>query len=113
MAVDEGLSEIFRNELEGLAGVSERKMMGGVCFMVNGHMVGGAHRDKDGKGFFMFRVGKDNIPEAEAIGHGEQVILGGRKMSGLYYLDADDYLDTVFAEWKSLAVSNALSLPPK
>jgi hypothetical protein len=71
MAVDEGLNEIYRSALVDVPGVTEKKMMGGVCFMVNGNMLGGAHREKDGTGYFMFRVGKENAASAEKIGGGE------------------------------------------
>lgn len=113
MAVDELLSQRFREVLAGLEGVSERKMMGGMCFMLNGHMVGGAHRDKSGAGWFMFRVGKENEGTAEKIGHGEIMMQGGRRMSGLFFVAEDVATETVFDAWKTLAVAHALSLPPK
>ncbi len=113
MAVDEGLNEIYRCALGDMPGVTEKKMMGGVCFMVNGNMLGGAHREKDGTGYFMFRVGKENAGAAEKIGGGEVMKQGGRVMSGLYFVEADDCPDALFEKWKSLALSHALSLPPK
>ncbi len=113
MPVDERLSARFRKALAGLEGVSEKKMMGGLCFMLNGNMVGGAHREKDGRGLFMFRVGKGNTAGAEALGNGRVVELGGRVMSGLYFVDADDLTDPAFDDWKALAISHATSLPAK
>ncbi len=113
MAVDEYLSDIFRNALDGLPAVSERKMMGGTCFFVNGHMVGGAHREKDGRGLFMFRVGVDNVAAADAIGGGQKMVQGGRLMRGFYFVEADDCAPERFGAWKDLAVANALSRPPK
>lgn len=113
MAVDEDLSNRFLVSLEGLPAVSDKNMMGGTCFFVNGHMVGGAHRENDGRGLFMFRVGVDNVEKAEAIGGGEKLVQGGRLMRGFYFIEADDCPDPLFDAWKSLAVANALSLPPK
>lgn len=113
MAVDEELDQIFREALGGLPGVTEKRMMGATCFLVNGHMVGGAMREKNGLRRFLFRVGKENKAEAEAIGHGQIMEMGGRKMSGLYFVDADDCPPEVFTAWKSLALFNAFSLPPK
>lgn len=113
MAVDEPLSQIFRDAMEGLPSVSEKTMMGGVCFFVNDHMVGGAHRDKTGRRLFMFRVGLDNVARAEAIGGGEKLVQGGRHMRGFYFVEAEDCAPDRFANWLSLAVSHALSLPPK
>ncbi len=54
MAYDEGAAALLRDELVGTGEVREQKMFGGLCFMVNGHMVCGVH-----KGGGMFRVGKD------------------------------------------------------
>jgi hypothetical protein len=44
IAVDKGLAEVFRTALAEIPGVSKRKMMGRTCFMINGHLVGGASR---------------------------------------------------------------------
>lgn len=113
MAVDEPLSQIFRDALEGLPSTSEKTMMGGVCFFVNGHMVGGAHRDKTGRRLFMFRVGVDNVAAGETIGGGERLVQGGRLMRGFYFVEAEDCPEQRFQSWLSLAVSHALSLDPK
>ena len=113
MAVDESLNEKYRSALDQVSGVTERRMMGGVCFMVNGNMLGGAHRGKDGAGYFMFRVGKENADLADRIGGGEVMKQGGRIMSGLYFVKADDCPNALFEKWASLALSHALSLPPK
>jgi TfoX/Sxy family transcriptional regulator of competence genes len=57
MAHDEDLAARFRDGLAGMAGVSEKRMMGGVCFFLHGNMIGGADRTKSGERRFMFRVG--------------------------------------------------------
>lgn len=113
MAVDEALNAQFRDAIDGLEGLSEKKMMGGTCFMLNGHMIGGAHQEKDGRRLFMFRVGVENGDKAGALGGGEEMAMGGRRMRGLYWVDADICDEALFEAWKSLAVTNALSLPPK
>ena len=38
MAYDEGMAQIMRNTLSEPSGVDEKKMFGGIAFMVNGHM---------------------------------------------------------------------------
>lgn len=53
------------------------------------------------------------VESAEKIGGGKIVEFGGRAMGGLYFVEADDYPDALFEKWKSLALSHALSLPPK
>lgn len=63
MAYDEGLAELMSDELSDVDGVSEKKMFGGLCFMLNGHMVCGVHKDGG-----MARVGKAaQAAQVEAI----------------------------------------------
>jgi hypothetical protein len=58
-------------------------------------------------------VGKDNSAAAEALGGGEPVIKGGRRMGGMFHVDAEDTPEPVLRDWMSLAVDHARSLPPK
>ncbi|MEM7465045.1 MAG: TfoX/Sxy family protein [Pseudomonadota bacterium] len=113
MTYDEVLSQRMRDALDGLPAISEKKMMGGVCFLINGNMVGGAHRDKKtGIGNFMFRVGKDNETEAIKVHGAGEMIMGERKMGG--FVQAEEEIEnTAFTNLVSLAVSFAGSLPPK
>ena len=46
MAYDEQLAERVRDALGAHAGVSERKMFGGIGFMLDGNMCCGAHEDQ-------------------------------------------------------------------
>ena len=113
MAYDEALATRFRDTLAGRAGISERRMMGGVCFMLNGNMIGGADRTKDGRGRFMFRVGKANEAEALARAGASVAMQGGRRMSGLVFVDEDACPDATLNDWISLALGFAETLPPK
>ncbi len=114
MAYDEVLAARFRAAVEGLQALSEKRMMGGLCFLLQGHMVGGVDRSKEtGKGRFMFRVGKENDAAASALPGGQPMIQGGRRMTGLFFVDEEVCDDEVLKAWVSLAVANALSLPAK
>ena len=112
MENEQDLVTLMRERLEGLPGLSEKKMMGGHCFLVNGNMVGGAGCNEAGDSRFMMRVGKDNGAKAEALPGGEPLVKGGRRMGGMYLVDPDQP-EEVINEWVSLAVGNALSLPAK
>ncbi|MGI9401839.1 MAG: RNA methyltransferase [Rhizobiaceae bacterium] len=113
MTYDEGLSQRMRDALDGLPGVEEKKMMGGVCFLIDGHMVSGAHRDKKtGEGWFMFRVGKDQQSEALEMPGVSEMIMGGRKMGGLVQA-MEELEDAGFANLRSLALAFVGTLPPK
>jgi TfoX/Sxy family transcriptional regulator of competence genes len=112
MKNEQDLVTLMRERLEGLPGLSEKKMMGGYCFLVNGNMVGGAGCNEAGESRFMMRVGKDNSSKAEALPGGEPLVKGGRRMGGMYLVDPDQS-EEVISKWVSLAVGNALSLPAK
>ena len=103
---------LLRVRLEGLPGLTEKRMMGGHCFLLNGNMVGGAGCNEAGAARYMIRVGKANDERAEALAGGEPLIKGGRRMGGMYLVDPEQP-DDVIAAWVSLAVHNAMSLPAK
>lgn len=113
MAYDPELAERFRTALRDLQGISEKRMMGGICFFLNGNMVGGADRPKAGPCRLMFRVGKDNADKAAELGAAAPLQLGERIMPGFYFVDADNCDDANFSAWMALALSNARALPPK
>lgn len=113
MAYDELLAARFRQALGGMAGISEKRMMGGVCFLLDGNMIGGADRTKAGEGRFMFRVGKENETAALALPGGQQMEQGGRRMSGFFFVSEDACTDQVMTQWLSLALGFVTTLPPK
>ncbi|WP_068115465.1 TfoX/Sxy family protein [Tropicimonas marinistellae] len=114
MVVDVALTARLRAAIGDDPRISEKKMFGGVCILLDGNMVGGAHRDKvTGSGRFMFRVGKDNAAAAAALPGAEPMIHGGRRMGGFYYLDETAATDEVLAEWAALALRHVRTLPPK
>ncbi len=104
--------ELLRAHLGGLPGLTEKRMMGGLCFLLHGHMVGGAGCNESGDSRLMMRVGKGNAGRAEALPGAEPLVKGGRRMGGMYLVDPRQP-DAVLEAWVSLAVSHAQSLPPK
>jgi hypothetical protein len=113
MAYDEPLASRFRSALDGIVGISEKRMMGGVCFFLNGNMVGGADRAASGDGRFMFRVGKENEDEALSRDGASIVVLGSKRMGGLIFVGEDHCDDAALGEWISLAFSFVGELPAK
>lgn len=117
MAHDEELAQDLREAIGGMlggdtSGISEKRMMGGVCFMLNGNMVCGADRSKEGQRRYMFRTGKGN-PAVDALPGGEPMVQGGRIMSGLYFVDASQCADGLMQRWLAVALDHAKSLPAK
>ncbi len=108
MPHDPHLADLMRAALAGRAGITEKKMFGGICWMLNGHMLAGVET-----GRFMFRVGK--ALEAEALARPGAVPMDftGRRMGGLVWVDADAAIDAPLQSWIELAARFALSLPPK
>ena len=117
MAVDEGLAQRFRDALDrrdGLAGrLTEKRMMGGLCFLLDGGMIGGVDRTKEGVARFMFRVGKPNDATAAAMTGAEPMIQGGRRMSGLFFVREDAMTEPDLERWLALAIGFVETPPPK
>ncbi len=113
MAYDEELAQRFRGALEAIPNITEKKMMGGVCFMTSGNMIGGCDRQKDGSGRFMFRVGKENEAEALSRPGAIPLVNGTKRMGGLVFVDEDYCQDEQLREWVDLAMSFVGTLPPK
>lgn len=113
MAYDEEVADRLRQATEGLVGISEVRMMGGLCFLVNGNMLGGVDRTKQGVDRLMFRVGKDNQAEALSRPGAEPMVMGGRTFGGLVFVP-DEVCDAQqLRDWVALALSFAGALPPK
>ena len=101
-------------ELAGAgAELTQKRMFGGLCFVLHGNMVGGVGCSNDGDHVLMFRVGKGNTAAADALGGGEPVVKGGRRMGGMFHVHAEDTPEDVLRDWMSLALDHARSLPPK
>lgn len=109
MAYDEGLASLMREPLENEPGYSEKKMFGGLCFLVYGNMVSGVH-----SGGAMFRVGKGNEAQASEIEGTGPMLFTGKPMGGMIAADddliADDDRRTALL---AIALTHAKSLPPK
>lgn len=109
MAYDEGLAEIMRSDLEGVGHVEEKRMFGGLCFMLGGHMLCGVHRDGA-----MYRVGKERQDAALAIEGASEMAFTGRKMGGLVDVTEDAMADDARrSRLMALALENVRSLPPR
>lgn len=113
MAYDKDLTDRLRRALSHLDGVSEQRMMGGVCFMLRGHMIAGADCSKAEGRRFMFRVGKENQEKALKRRGARAMEMGGRVMRGFVFVDHEACPDPVLDEWIALARSFVEALPAK
>jgi TfoX/Sxy family transcriptional regulator of competence genes len=109
MAYDEGLAERLREAMEDVPGISAKKMFGGLCFLVSGHMCCGIVKDE-----LMVRVGPDVYDECLGLPHAREMDFTGRAMKGMIYVATDGFEDDEDLEaWVGRGVAFASSLPPK
>ena len=116
MPYDEQLAQRFRDALadrDTMPATTEKNMMGGICFFVNGNMLGGASKTKDGEPRFMLRVGKELEELALAREGAMPVVLGKRRMGGMVFVEADKCNDRQLTDWILLALKFVGELPAK
>ena len=94
MAYDEFLADRARQVLkEKSVSFAEKKMMGGLCFMVDDKMCFGMHIDKDtNSSLLMARIGLDNYEKALNKKHCSEMNFTGRTMKGYVFI-AEDGID--------------------
>lgn len=108
MAYDEGLAERIRHVLEGEPGVTEKKMFGGLAFLVDGNMAVAAGSD----GALMFR--RDPARDDPVSEHIRPQVMGERVMSGWLHVDAEGVAsDRDLREIVGRGLRRARTLPPK
>lgn len=109
MPYDEGLAHRLRELCETEAGIAEKKMFGGLCFLSGGHMAFGIVGDE-----LMVRVGPDAYEACLAEPHAREMTFTGRAMKGMVYVGTEGFAeDEDLARWASRGLDFAGSLPPK
>ena len=109
MAYDEGLAERIRLATVDRPGVGEKKMFGGLAFMLNDYMFCGVSNDS-----LMARVGPDNYSASLAKPHVREMDFTGRPMKGYVYVDPQGLeADEDLQSWVDLCAQFVLTLPPK
>ena len=107
MAYDEQLAERVREELQADSAYSERKMFGGLCFMLHGNMCVGVVGDR-----LMLRLGERAAEEALQQPNVSPMDFTGKPMKAMVYVD-QVLDDAALARWVDQAAGFARSLPPK
>lgn len=109
VAYDEALAERVREVLAERMDVTERRMFGGLAFMVGGHMACGITGTD-----LMVRVGRDGHDEALEQPHAREMDFTGRPMTGYVHVDAQGTADDASLEaWVRRGVTFVVTLPPK
>ena len=109
MTFDEQLAARIRAHLAKRAGVAERKMFGGITFLLRGHMCCGVHRDA-----LIVRLGPEEAGPALAEPHTRVFDLTGRPMKAWVLVEPKGLAtDGHLGKWVDRAAHWAGSLPPK
>jgi len=109
MAYDEILAGRLRTALKDLAPASEKKMFGGIAFMLNGNMCCGVIND-----LLMARVGRDRYEASLALPHVRPMDFTGKPMRGYVYVEPAGYREDVDLKvWVDRCVDFVSTLPGK
>jgi TfoX/Sxy family transcriptional regulator of competence genes len=110
VAYDEDLANRIRELVADGGDVTERKMFGGLAFLIGGHMAVSA----SGRGGLLLRVDLAETDELLAKPHAQPFEMRGRAMEGWVRVDAEGVKTKRQLErWVARGVAHARSLPPK
>ena len=109
MAYCEDRAARIRKALQGVEGIAEKKMFGGLSFMLYGNMCCGI-ADRD----LVVRVGPDGYDDALEQPHARVMDFTGRPLRGMVYVAPEGYeTEEALAEWTSRGVAYTRWLPAK
>ena len=109
MAYDAGLAQRLREALDDYPGVSEKKMFGGLAFLLRGNMFCGVQ----GRGL-MVRVGAEAYERSLARRHAREMDFTGRPLTGLVTVEpAGVRSEAQLRSWVERGIDFASTLPAK
>lgn len=104
-----GLVERMRSLLDDQPGLEEKRMFGGIGFMIDGNMACGVHKDH-----LIVRVGPEGNAAALNRPFARAFDITGRPMNGWVMVSAEGYEDDQdLQRWVEAGVAFSRSLPPK
>lgn len=110
MPVDHALAARIRTAMADAPLLVERKMFGGIGWMIGGHMAVGAHSD----GRMMVRCSREDTPDLASQPGAMSMMRGGKPMSGWILVDNTTVQDDqALALWIARGRAHASSMPPK
>ena len=110
MAYDEGLAARIRELVAGERGLTEKKMFGGIAFLISGNMAVAA----SGQGGILVRVDPAASDRLLSTRKAHPMVMRGRAMEGWLRVDPEHVRERrQLAKWVERGVSYARSLPPK
>ncbi|OBH83804.1 RNA methyltransferase [Mycobacterium scrofulaceum] len=110
MAYDENLANEIRELVASERGIEEKRMFGGLAFLVNGNMSVAV----SGQGGLLVRVPKDELDKVLQRDHVSPMVMGGRDVRGWVRVDAAGVrTKRQLQGWVTRGVAYARSLPAK
>ena len=110
MAYDEDLADRVREVVQGQKGLTEKRMFGGLAFLIGGNMAVSA----SGKGGLLVGVDPDETQSLVSEPLVRRFEMRGREMNGWLHIDAEAVTtDDELRHWVGHGVSYARSLPAK
>lgn len=109
MVYDVGLAERMREVLASEPALAEKRMFGGLAFLVAGHMAVCATR-----GGLMLRIDPAQADALLADARASRFVMKGRELAGWLLVDLDESTtDEELERWIGYGVAYVRSLPPK
>jgi hypothetical protein len=109
MAYDEGLAQRVRVLLEKKQGFAEKKMFGGVCFLLRGNMACGILNED-----LIVRAGPENSEDLLKLPDTREFDITGKPMKGWVMVSPEAHkADEDLSGWVERGVAFALTLPSK
>ena len=108
MAYDEKLADRVRGILSSDPGLSERKMFGGLAFMLDGNMCCGVVGAE-----LILRLGPERAAAALERSHVRPMDFTGRTMSSMVYVTQEGLRGAALRKWVEAAAGFTRTLPPK
>jgi TfoX/Sxy family transcriptional regulator of competence genes len=110
MAYDDELASRIRKVVQGEPGLSEKRMFGGLAFLIDGKMAVSA----SSKGGLLVRIDPTLTKSLVSEPHVQPFEMRGREMGGWLRVDAEVLeTDDELRRWVSHGVTYARTLPPK
>ena len=109
MTYSEELAERMRVALAASRNLEERRMFGGLAFMVNGHMCCGVVGDE-----LMVRVGPDLYQSSLAQPHAREMDFTGKPLKGMVYVGTQGIAtERQLGEWVQRGLAFVSTLPAR
>ena len=109
MPFDPGLAALIRDDLSDTPRIAEKRMFGGLAFMVGGHMVAGVLGEAA-----LYRPGKPGMADATSFAGVSPWVHSGRPMGGYVIAETEAMAsDTTRGALLALSLAHVAGLPSR